>query len=380
MCPEAPGPACDPAFESRRLPDPLPGPRGDGPVAASEPGGRPGGDRLERWRGRVLAVVGLGQIGGSLAAAARPLVGRVLGFDRDPAALDHALAAGWVDAGSSAGLDLLREADAVVLAVPLGAMPAVLEQARPFLRPGVLLTDTGSVKGPVVAAARQHVPAQVAFVGGHPMAGTERWGAAAADPGLFRGCTWVLTPAAPWGDEAARPWIPLLEAAGARVLLMDPVDHDRHVALASHLPLLVAAALAGTARRGAGSLPHLAGLVAGGFRDTTRVAGGHPVLGRDMLRANWVHLAPWLEILKEELDRLARAVSPAGPGEGPAGPEGRAGGTGAGGDDLTALPQGDEGGDPLFRYLDAARRFREAILHRPGPSAETARPGSSEDG
>lgn len=280
-------------------------------------------------------MVGLGQIGGSLVAAARPLVGRVVGLDRDPAAVEHALEAGRIDAGSSGGLDLLTEADAVVLAVPIAVLPGVLAAARPYLRPGVLLTDTGSVKAPVVAAARQLVPAEVAFAGGHPMAGTERWGPAAADPGLFRGRTWVLTPAAPWGEAAARPWSPLLQAMGARVTVMDPDDHDRHVALTSHLPLLMAAALAGTARRGARVLPHLAELVAGGFRDTTRVAGGHPALGRDMLRANWPHLAPWLDALREELGRLARAA---------------------------AGPEGGEGDDPLYLYLDEARRFRQGIL------------------
>ncbi|ADU50346.1 Prephenate dehydrogenase [Thermaerobacter marianensis DSM 12885] len=301
---------------------------------------------LDGWRHRTLAVIGLGQIGGSLAAAARPLVARVIGIDRDPEAVEHALQAGRIDTGSADGFELLVEADAVAVAVPVGAIPDVLEAARPHLRPGVLVTDTGSVKEPVVDAARRLLPPGVAFAGGHPMAGTERWGPAAADPGLFRGRTWTLTPAPPWGEAAARPWIPLLEAVGARILVMDPEEHDRHVALTSHLPLLVAAALAGTARRGAAELPYLAQLVAGGFRDTTRVAGGHPALGRDMLRANWPRVAPWLDALREALDQLARAAA-----------------------------RGD--GEALYRYLDETRRFREAVL---GAAGVTGAGGSTGGG
>ena len=386
-------------------------PAGAGEGGAGEAVGRPsgGGDGeddgfartgLAAWRRRTLAVVGLGQIGGSLAAAARPLAGRVLGLDRDPAAVAYARRSGWVDAGSSGGFELVAEADAVVLAVPISALEDVMAGIRPYLRPGTLVTDTASVKAPVVAAARRLFPHGVAFAGGHPMAGTERWGAGAADPALFRGRTWVLTPAAPWGEPAAAPWASLLAALGARVLFLNPGEHDRHVALTSHLPLLVAAALAGTARRAAGELPHLADLVAGGFRDTTRVAGGHPLLGRDMLRANWTQLAPWFELLREELDRLARlAACPEGPsghaltGRSPVAAAGDAAAPGAvpassgrrqeGSAERTAAgaapgqqpgraaapvpgpvpgPAGPPAGDPLYRYLEGARRFRAAVL------------------
>ncbi|HEY8552789.1 MAG TPA: prephenate dehydrogenase [Thermaerobacter sp.] len=315
--------------------------------APPAPGSGDGGDDRETgglaaWRRRTLAVVGLGQIGGSLAAAVRQRVRRVIGIDRDPAAVDHALRAGHIDAGSSGDLGPVAEADAVVIAVPVGAIPDVLAAARPHLRPGVLLTDTGSVKAPVVHAAQRLLPPDVLFVGGHPMAGTERSGPAATDAALFRGHTWALTPAPPWGRAAAAAWVPLLEAAGARVLCMDPREHDRHVALTSHLPLVVAAALAATVRRGATDLPHLARLVAGGFRDTTRVAGGNPEVGRDMLRANWDQVAPWLAALREELDRLADAAA-----------------------------RGDD--DALYRYLDDARRFRAAVLADPPGTGASGR-------
>ena len=331
-----PAAATDPAGGSPPVHAAPGGPGARGAGGDGEPGG------LAAWRRRTLAVVGLGQIGGSLAAAVRSRVRRVIGIDRDPAAVEHALRAGHIDAGSSGDLGPVAEADAVVIAVPVGAIPDVLAAARPHLRPGVLLTDTGSVKAPVVRAAQRLVPPDVPFVGGHPMAGTERWGPAATDADLFRGHTWVLTPAPPWGPAAAAAWVPLLEAAGARVLCMDPREHDRHVALTSHLPLVVAAALAATARRGAGDLPHLGRLVAGGFRDTTRVAAGNPEVGRDMLRANWDQVAPWLAALRDELDRLADAA--------------------ARGDDAA-----------LYRYLDDARRFRAAVLADPSRTGSSGR-------
>ena len=296
--------------------DPGPFPRGAGHGGGEEPApgpeaGGPDADarELAAWARRTLAVVGLGQIGGSLAAAVRPLVARVLGLDRDPAAVAHARAAGWIDAGASGDWSLLSEADALVVAVPVGDIPAVLAAAAPHLRPGCLVTDTGSVKGPVVEAAARLLPAAHRFAGGHPMAGTERSGPAAADPGLFRGRTWVLTPSPPWGEAAARPWAALLRAAGARILYLDPREHDRHVALSSHLPLLVAVALARAAAAGAGRLPYLPDLVAGGFRDTSRVAAGEPAVGGDILAANWAELQPWLQVFRDELDRLAAAAA-----------------------------------------------------------------------
>lgn len=290
------------------------------------------------WSRRTLAIVGLGQIGGSLALALRPLVSRVVGIDRDPAVIDHARRHAWIEAGAVDGWPLLAEADAVVVAVPVADIPEVLARAAPYLRPGCLVSDTGSVKAPVVSRAAEVLPPDVWFTGGHPMAGTERSGPLAADPGLFRGRTYVLTPAPPWPEAACREWAALLEAAGARVRVMDAEEHDRHVALASHLPLLLAVGLARAAAAASPGLPRLPELVAGGFRDTTRVAGGEPTVGADILAANWTHIEDLLPAFRDEIERLVRAAR-----------------------------RGDR--DELRRLLAEARAFRTELLAA-APAAE----------
>lgn len=292
------------------------------------------------WSQRTLAIIGLGQIGGSFALAARPQVGRLLGLDRNSEAVEHARRAGWIDEGTSTDWSLLAEADAVMVAVPVGEIPGVLAAAAPHLRPGCLVSDAGSVKRPVVEAAARILPSRVAFVGGHPMAGTERSGPEAVNPALFQGATWVLTPCPPWGDQPVAPWEALLREMGARVRCLDPGEHDRHVALTSHLPLMLAVALTRVAAAAAPELPHLAPLVAGGFRDTTRVAGGEPAVGADILSCNADQLRPWLEALRTELARLEETA-------------------------------GRHDRDALRRWLHEARHFRSRLLDRQEASSPT---------
>lgn len=253
----------------------------------------------------TVSVLGLGLIGGSLLRALAAAGHPVHGYDADPAtrAIAREADAGWRIADSVA--DAVTEADLVVLAVPLPAVAGVLGELRAAGYRG-MLSDVTSVKGPVTALVAQHLPG-VRFVGGHPMAGKETSGFAASDPALFQGCVWALCLPAPPDDPAGLDeWLTVAELVttlGARVTPVTAYEHDAAVATISHLPHLIAAALAAAGGTG---LPGT--LAAGSFRDGTRVAASSPALVAAMCGGNARALVPTLdqliEALTEARDRL----------------------------------------------------------------------------
>ena len=185
-------------------------------------------------RPRRAAVIGTGLIGGSVAAALRTAGWHVTGSDADPAAQERALALGRIDA---VGDD--PDAELTVVAVPVGAVPGA---ARRALERGGVVTDVGSVKAPVVAEV-----AHPRFVGGHPMAGSEALGVEGSRPDLFEGATWVLTPVTDTDPAALTLVHQVVRSLGAEVMTLAPDDHDRLVAVVSHVPHLTAATLMGVA-------------------------------------------------------------------------------------------------------------------------------------
>jgi prephenate dehydrogenase len=216
-----------------------------------------------------IAIVGLGLIGGSLALAlrrSRP-ASIIVGVDEDPRTRELAL--GAVDAATSLNNAALEACDVVVLAVPAQPLLAMLPAVAARMRPGAVLTDVCGAKERICAAGAAQD--RVVFVGGHPMAGTEYRGFAAADPALFAGCTVALCAPPGAGSEKVRAmWI----AAGAETILdVEPAVHDRAVTFASHLPYLAAAGVADALHSAADLAPLARELAAGGFRDTTRLAG-----------------------------------------------------------------------------------------------------------
>ena len=245
-----------------------------------------------------VAVVGLGLIGGSLLRALAAAGHRVTGFDADAGTREVAARAGFTVPGSLP--DAVAGAELVVLAVPLPGLPSVLDELAGF---GGLITDVTSVKRPVRDLAAKHGLRR--FVGGHPMAGKETSGFAAADPGLFEGCAWVLclepdeTGLTDWLALAA-----LYTALGARVVPATADQHDRAVAEISHVPHLFAAALAGQL---AGD-PLAGTLAAGSFRDGTRVAATRAELIVAMCGGNAAEVSNALRRLIDDLERMRVAV------------------------------------------------------------------------
>ncbi|GIE96670.1 prephenate dehydrogenase [Paractinoplanes rishiriensis] len=241
-----------------------------------------------------VAIVGLGLIGGSVLQALAVAGHPVTGYDADPATRDLARAGGWPVADSVPAA--VAGADLVVLAVPLPALPTVLDDLAGY---DGLVTDVTSVKGPVHDLAAKHGLRR--FVGGHPMAGKETSGFAAAEAGLFAGCAWVLCLEPDETDLA--DWLRLARlctALGARVVPVTAAEHDRAVAQISHVPHLLAAALASTLTEN----PLAATLAAGSFRDGTRVAATRAELIAAMCGGNAAAVRSVLSAVLGDLEAM----------------------------------------------------------------------------
>ncbi|CAB3937740.1 prephenate dehydrogenase [Achromobacter insolitus] len=258
----------------------------------------------------VLAVVGVGLIGGSFAAALRRAgqVGRVLGVGRNAQSLARAIELGLIDEAASAE-EAAARADLILLATPVGGLADALARMRAHLRPGTVLTDAGSTKLEVVAAARAALGDRVAqFVPGHPIAGAERTGPEAADAGLYRKRTVILTPlgenAPPSLDLVRRAW----QACEADVIDMDADAHDRVLASVSHLPHLLSSVYMAQVAEAADA-PTRLGLAGSGFRDFTRIAAGSPEMWRDIFLSNRDAMLAELADVRAVLDRAERAIA-----------------------------------------------------------------------
>src|SRR3954465_7335164 len=235
-----------------------------------------------------VTVVGLGQLGGSLAAALAAGGRPVAGWDVDPAARD---------AAAARGVTVTRElGGVVVLAVPLPAMGTALDGLT--VDPAATVTDLGSVKGPVLDTVGAAFDGR--FVGGHPMCGTERAGHTAVDPALFTGARWALCLEP---DTDLSRWLRVAEVAlavGAEVVPVTAAEHDDAVAAISHVPHLLAAALAAAAAEAG---PLALARAAGSFRDGTRVIGSDPAFVTAMVEGNAVPTAEALARVEAQLDR-----------------------------------------------------------------------------
>jgi prephenate dehydrogenase len=248
----------------------------------------------------VVAIAGLGLIGGSLARALSRAGYRVIGLDRPPV-LRAARRARAIASAAASVSEAVVDAGVLVLAAPPRVNLKLLREAARVARPGLVITDVGSVKQPIVAeAARLRLSG---FVGGHPLAGTERSGFAASSAGLFAGRSWVLTPG-PANAAAVRTVARLARDAGARPLRLSPAAHDRTVAFLSHVPQLVSWALVDAVRADATGARNLR--IAGpGFRDMTRLARSPRALWRQILAQNRAEVARALRAFTRAL-RTAR--------------------------------------------------------------------------
>ena len=250
--------------------------------------------------GRAM-IVGTGLIGGSVGMALRELGWHVSGVDLAPGVAARAVSLGAL---SVEGEDL--DAELVVVATPVHAAGAIITEylARPGRRPDAIVTDVGSVKGPLVAAVDHP-----SFVGGHPMAGSEQVGVEGASADLFVGATWVLTPTALTDPAAYTRIRSLLADMGAVVVDLAPAQHDALVAVVSHVPHLAAATLMDLAANLGEEHAALLQLAAGGFRDMTRIAAGQPNIWPDICDDNAEAIVATLDLLLEALTDMRQRVA-----------------------------------------------------------------------
>lgn len=234
------------------------------------------------------------------------MVREVVGIGRAP--LDEAVRLGAIDRWVTDPAEAIPQADVLLLAAPVRAIIEQAAQVAHLVRPGAVVTDVGSTKREIVRAWEQHLPPEAAFVGGHPMFGREVAGVQYASADLARGSVYVLTPGRRATADAIARVRSLAEVAGCRVHLMSPAEHDGRVATASHLPQLVATALAAAALDADERVGGVLELSANGFRDTTRIASSPAELWTDILLTNPEAIRAALLIFRESVDRFEDAL------------------------------------------------------------------------
>ena len=255
-----------------------------------------------------VAVIGTGLMGGSLGLALRRAQPQldVRGFDRDAGAGAGALERGAVTHLATSASEAVEGARLIALGVPVDRAPEVLDEVSSSLAKDAVVTDLGSAKAEVVKHGTALLGGR--FVGGHPMAGSERHGIEAASASLFDGAWWILTPTEHTSPSSYGAVTEVVTATGARPVALEPEVHDALVARLSHLPQLVASALVEVAAS-AGDREALLGLAAGGFRDVTRIAASHPDLWVAIIRANRPAVLDAIRTLRTRLGALEEGIA-----------------------------------------------------------------------
>jgi prephenate dehydrogenase len=255
-----------------------------------------------------VAIVGVGLIGGSFALALKRagFTGRIVGVS-SPRTLGRALELGVIDEAAPLE-EAVPAADLVYLAQPVLGILETLPQLAPLLGPRTFITDAGSTKAAIVETAQAHLPPG-RFLGGHPMAGKEKSGVEEAEGDLFEGRVWAFTPVEPSEFESvpARELTGWVERIGSRVVTYSPADHDRIVALTSHLPQLASTALAAALERAFGNPAELE-LAGPGLAGMTRLALSPYEMWEGILKTNGAPIGQALDALLAELERLRRDI------------------------------------------------------------------------
>ncbi|MCA1442320.1 prephenate/arogenate dehydrogenase family protein [Ensifer sp. IC4062] len=259
----------------------------------------------------TIALVGIGLIGSSIAREIREkqLAGTLVVSTRSAATLTRAEQLGLGDRYTLSAAEAVKDADLVVVSVPVGASGAVAAEIAAHLKPGAIVTDVGSTKGSVIAQMAPHLPDTVHFIPGHPIAGTEHSGPDAGFVGLFRGRWCILTPPAGANEEAVAKLRLFWETMGSMVDEMDPEHHDKVLAIVSHVPHIIAYNIVGTADDlEAVTESEVIKYSASGFRDFTRLAASDPTMWRDVCLHNKDAILEMLARFSEDLAYLQRAI------------------------------------------------------------------------
>jgi prephenate dehydrogenase len=255
-----------------------------------------------------VAILGVGLIGASFALAMKKnnLCTFISGFGRQRENLQRAQEMGIIDSFEQDASDACREADLIVFATPVGSFLNIAQQTGPSYKKGALITDVGSVKGTLVRDMENLMPEGVSFVGGHPIAGSDRSGINSASADLFSGAKCILTPTAKTDRESLSAVTNIWKTFGSVVKLIGAEEHDRMYAAVSHLPHLIAYEIVNTVADIDSSYLNFSGK---GFLDTTRIASSHPELWRDICILNRENLLEAIEVFQQNLKRVSQYLS-----------------------------------------------------------------------
>ncbi len=279
---------------------------------------------------KKVAIFGVGLIGGSLGLALRErkLAKEVMGFSRRLETLQKARSLGLIDSYTLDPKKALSDADLIILAAPPSAVLKILEEMPTFLKGHPLVTDTCSTKEKIVSAAEHFLPATLSFVGGHPIAGSEKSGPEAATANLFEDRTAILTPTPRTNLMGLKAVKDLWERLGSKVFFLSPAEHDRILTTTSHLPHLLAVFATLLLKRS--SFAEKKEFVGTGFQDVSRIAAGNPSLWKDIFLTNRTNLDEVLDLLEGLIAEWK-----------------------------TALEKGDE--EQIERLLEEASEFRKVL-------------------
>ncbi len=258
-----------------------------------------------------IAIIGLGLIGGSIGMALKKADNNleIIGIDVEDKIIEKAISLKSVDWGTCSLEEGVKDADIVIIAVSLSQTGSLAKTIIPFLKKGAIITDTGSTKHQIAKEIHHSIQAKedIFYVGGHPMAGSEKSGIEAADPYLFENAVYVLLKnfSQPKTREII---INIIEKTGAKILLMSSEEHDMMVATVSHLPHFLAGALVNTAGEIEKQHSNVFKIAAGGFRDMTRIADSQPDLWKDIFLSNRDSLLKVLEYYQKEISKLESLI------------------------------------------------------------------------
>lgn len=258
-----------------------------------------------------IALIGLGLIGGSIGHAVKRgnLANHIAGYARSEETRRRAHEIGFIDSAHETAADAVKDADLVILCVPVGALGPVAAEIENALKPGAILTDVGSVKMAVIRDVGPHVPEGVHFIPGHPIAGTEQSGPEAGFAELFDNRWCILTPVPGTDRHATEKLTAFWEGCGSTVDVMEPRHHDMVLAIVSHLPHIIAYNIVGTANDlETVTESEVIKYSASGFRDFTRLAASDPTMWRDVCLNNREPILEMLARFSEDLSALQRAI------------------------------------------------------------------------
>lgn len=258
-----------------------------------------------------VALIGFGLIGGSIArgAKAQGLAGEIVATARSAETRARVRELGIVDRVVDTNAEAVKDADLVILSIPVGACGPVAEEIAPHLKPGAIVSDVGSVKGAVVRDMSPHLPANVHFIPAHPVAGTENSGPDSGFAELFTNRWCILTPPEGADADAVERLAEFWRSLGANVEVMKPDHHDLVLAVTSHLPHLIAYTIVSTADELEDvTRSEVLKFSAGGFRDFTRIAASDPTMWRDVFLTNKDAVLEMLGEFQEDLSKLTRAI------------------------------------------------------------------------